>query len=210
MPLTCTVTLVGLPDGGVVVWASKPDVTGAKRIIPTNVRHAITRLGRVTSDYRNDYMKGVGIVPLSQRGTMMKFALFVVSVILASWAGVAVAQTCHTAARPSDPAPVSQVVRARIAGDFSLNEERTREIQVEAGKSYWLSAAGCPRMGNIRIAIVDAGGKTIKTDEGYSPSLCFSPERSGKYTIKVTATSLMRSYSWGSIDAALSDSECRK
>ena len=140
----------------------------------------------------------------------MRNTTLVVAMVMATLAKGASAQTCHTATRPSNPAPTTQLVVTRIAGDFSLNEERTREIQIEAGKSCWLSAAGCPRMGRIRVAIVDAAGKTVKEEVGYSPSLCFSAEQSGKYTVKVAALSLRSGYGWGSIDAGLSDSNCGK
>jgi hypothetical protein len=140
----------------------------------------------------------------------MKYAAVVVALVLASWADVASAQSCHTGTPPRDPAPASQTagVRVRIAGDFDLNETDTREIQAEAGKSYWLSAAGCPRMGRIRVAILDAAGKTVKVNEGFAPSLCFTPQSSGKYTVQVTALSLTGSNAWGSIDSGLSDSRC--
>lgn len=143
----------------------------------------------------------------------MKPTTFVMALTLVwgmSMARTAGAQSCHTGTRPANPAPVSQVFVTRIAGDFSLNEEDTREIKVEAGKSYWLSAAGCPRMGRIQVAVTDANGKTVQSDDGYSPSACFSPTTSGKYTVKVTAKSLTGSNPWGSIDAAVAESNCGK
>lgn len=139
----------------------------------------------------------------------MKTRTVALTVLLASWAGVAAAQSCPPASRPSNPAAGSQALRAQIVGDFRLNEERSRSLEADAGKSYWFSAAGCPRMGRIRIAVVNADGKTVQTNEGYSPSLCFIPEGTGKYTFKVTAASLSGSNSWGSIDAGLSDSTCK-
>lgn len=139
----------------------------------------------------------------------MKCTTFVGALIVVSWATVASAQSCHTAARPSNPAPASQDLRVRIVGDFSLNEEKSRSTRLEAGKGFWISGAGCPRMGRIRVAVVDAGGKTVKSNEGFSPSFCFRPEQSGNYTVKVTALSLNGSNSWGSIDAGLADSQCK-
>ncbi len=80
-------------------------------------------------------------------------------------------------------------------------------MNLVAGKSYWFAASGCPRMGNIRIAVTKAG-KTMKSDEGHQPSICVKVETTGSYSIRVKALSLTRSSSWGSIDSALSDSNC--
>jgi hypothetical protein len=139
----------------------------------------------------------------------MHCTAFVVALILALWVELGHAQSCQPAARPSNPAPVSQDLRVRIAGDFSLNEEKTRTTLLESGKSYWLSAAGCPRMGRIRMAVVDTDGKTVKVHEGHAPSFCFSPLKSGNYTVKITALTLNGSNSWGSIDAGLTASQCK-
>lgn len=139
----------------------------------------------------------------------MKCTAFVVALVLVLWAAVASAQSCPPASRPSNPTPVGQDLRVRIVGDFSLNEEKTRSTQLDSGKSYWLSAAGCPRMGRIRMAVVDTNGKTVKMDEGHAPSFCFSPQKSGNYTVKITAVTLKGSNSWGSIDAGLAASQCK-
>jgi len=139
----------------------------------------------------------------------MHCTALVVALVLALWVELGHAQSCPPASRPSNPAPASQDLRVRIAGDFRLNEEKAKSIQLESGKRYWLSAAGCPRMGRIRMAVVDADGKTVKVNEGYAPSFCFSPQKRGNYTVKITALTLNGSNSWGSIDAGLAESQCK-
>jgi len=139
----------------------------------------------------------------------MHRAALVVALILTLWVKLGHTQSCHPDTRPSNPAPASQALHVRIAGDFRWNEEKTRTTQLTAGKNYWLSAAGCPRMGRIRMAVVDASGKTVQVDEGDAPSFCFSPQKSGKYTVKLRALSLTGSNTWGSIDAGLGASQCK-
>jgi len=134
---------------------------------------------------------------------------FVVALVLVVWAELGYTQSCHTDTRPSNPAPVGQALHVRIAGDFRLHEEKTRTTQLTAGKRYWISAAGCPRMGQISLKMADAHGKTVQVDEGDAPAFCFSPPKSGKYTIKLRALSLTGANRWGSIDAGLAPSQCQ-
>lgn len=133
----------------------------------------------------------------------------VTALIVMVWVKLAHTQSCHPDTRPSNPAPMSLALHMRVAGDFRLHEEKTRTTQLQAGKSYWLSAAGCPRMGQIRLAVLDARGKTVQVDEDDAPSFCFTPQKSGKYTVKLRALSLTGSNTWGSIDAGLAASQCK-
>ncbi len=138
----------------------------------------------------------------------MSRTALVVALILTLWVKLGSAQSCHPDTRPRNPAPAGQALHVRIAGDFRLHEEKTRTTQLKAGKSYWLSAAGCPRMGRMRLAVVHASGKTMHAEEGNAPSFCFRPPKSGKYAVKLRALSLTGANSWGSIDAGLAASQC--
>ena len=140
----------------------------------------------------------------------MKIASVVSVFVLALWATSADAQYCRPDPRPANPAPAGESCRVQIVDNFNLNQEASRTVAVESGKSYWFAASGCPRMGRIRIAVLDGAGKTLKSDEGYSPSLCITAKNGGKYTIRVKAVSLTGSYTWGTIDACFSASNCRE
>lgn len=125
------------------------------------------------------------------------------------WTSPGKAQSCHTSAQPRNPAPTGDSSRARIAGDFNRGEERTEVIDAQSGKSYWFSASGCPRMGTIRIDVLNAAGKVLKSEESYGPSFCISAPDNGKLTLRVTAVSLSGSNSWGSIESYFADSNCK-
>lgn len=122
------------------------------------------------------------------------------------------AQMCAPARIPANPAPVavssgSQCL-AKILQTFGLNEEYTETLTLEQGKSYWFAANGCPRMGVIGLSIIDQKGTVLKQAQSYSPSFCYTASVSGKYTVKVKALSMMRSYPSGTIDACFSRSHC--
>ena len=123
---------------------------------------------------------------------------------------VASAQSCHTASPPANPLPITQSVAERIAGDFSLNEPKSRRMKLEGGKRYWFSAGTCPRTEAALLVVRDAAGQVLKQTEGKAPSFCFAPEASGEYTIEVSAVALRASYSWGSIDARFAESGCER
>lgn len=71
------------------------------------------------------------------------------------------AQSCHTSPAPQDPRPAGKESLTRIAGDFDLSEVREEKITLEQGRSYWLAAGCCPRMGAIQVSLVDSAGKTV-------------------------------------------------
>ncbi|MCX6634372.1 MAG: hypothetical protein NT090_04675 [Acidobacteria bacterium] len=64
-------------------------------------------------------------------------------------------------------------------------------------------------MGNIGLYILDNEGAVVKQASSYSPSFCFTPQATGKYTVRVKAFSLMHAYRSGMIDACFSESGCR-
>ena len=89
-----------------------------------------------------------------------------------------------------------------------MGERAVSTVAVQRGKSYWFSASGCPKMGNISISVLDAGGAVLKQAKSYSPTLCYRAERDGAVTVEVKALSLMGSYRSGTIDACFSASGC--
>jgi hypothetical protein len=117
---------------------------------------------------------------------------------------------CRPSVRPANPAPVrAQSCLMQALREFGLNEETTSALVLEKGKSYWFGASGCPKMGNIGLYILDSEGAVVKQASSYSPSFCFTPRATGKYTVKAKALSLMHAYRSGTIDACFSESGCR-
>jgi len=127
---------------------------------------------------------------------------------------------CAPARVPFNPAPTytkstsaassGENYLVKIADRFDLGESNTKNVELDNDKSYWFAASGCPRMGNIKIEIIDSDGKTLAYDERYSPALCFHPLKSGNYTLKITAVTTMNSSSWGNIDSCFSESSCHE
>ena len=116
---------------------------------------------------------------------------------------------CPPGMVPMNPAPEdSSVPIAEFFDNFSLGENQTETVTLKKGQSYWFAANGCPRMGRINISIIDSGGKTLKRDESFSPSFCFTAPKDGDYTVKVMAITLQHGNSFGGIKAKLSDSGC--
>ena len=121
---------------------------------------------------------------------------------------------CPPRAVPTNPAPLpgrsgSDCI-IRLLDNLGLEQEGTRTVTLERGRSYWFAANGCPKMGRIQLQIVDQSGTVVKQDESYSPSFCYTARASGKYTIRVKALSLMGRYTSGTIDACLSHSRCKE
>lgn len=111
----------------------------------------------------------------------------------------------ESAEKPQGPGKDCMV---KVLDDFGLGKEVTKRLNLTAGKSYWFAANGCPKMGTIRISVLDNKGKILKEAEDYAPSLCFTAEESGQYKIKIKAISLTRGNS-GNIDSCFSESECK-
>ncbi len=117
---------------------------------------------------------------------------------------------CRPSIRPANPTPVrAQSCLMQALREFGLNEESASTLVLEKGKSYWFSASGCPKMGNIGLYILNSEGAVVKQASSYSPSFCFTPQATGKYTVKAKALSLMHAYRSGTIDACFSESGCR-
>lgn len=85
-------------------------------------------------------------------------------------------------------------------------EAWTDVVYLESGKDYKFSASGCPRVNSIGLYIMDAKGTVLKEDNNSStPSMCFTPDRSGNYRIKAVLESTVSGASSGKVKADIEE-----
>lgn len=97
----------------------------------------------------------------------------------------------------------------KVLRSFNKGEEVIEEVMLTRGTSYWFSASGCPRMGNISISVVNSNGELVKESVGYSPNFCFQADNDGAYSVKVKAVSMTGTSTYGNIESCFSASGCK-
>lgn len=136
----------------------------------------------------------------------MFFCLICVSAVLA-WTN------CPPASLSTNPAPIvsggtpSCIVEADWV-ELNLNKNWSRNVTMEAGKSYWFTASKCARAKSIKGEIIDSSGKVLKSDSGSEVAMCFRAPTTGKYTVRYRVTALY-GYSFAITNACLSRSNCK-
>ena len=88
-----------------------------------------------------------------------------------------------------------------ISDAFDRGESKTETIYLKKGQSYWVSAAGCPRAGNIKISLIK-DEKVLAEDTNYSPNFCFKAEETGNHTFKTKLISTEHG-DWGNVKARM-------
>lgn len=134
--------------------------------------------------------------------------IMVVLVFMALWASSVCA--CPTDRQPEPPVAIAPLPEApgevegnlaEITGAFDRGEERSEIVHLKLGRSYWVSAAGCPRAGDIKVALMEGGEVKVERASG-SPGFCFTPSKTGDYTFKTKLVST-RHGSWGNVKARI-------
>lgn len=144
---------------------------------------------------------------------MFRKVLFVCFLVVVM-AGVALAWTnCPPAALPSNPKPVvvgggSACIAEASWVQLNLNENWTRQVELEGGKSYWFAASKCARAYSLAGEVKDSKGVVLKSGSGPSVGFCFRAPKTGVYSISYRVTGLKGMYSFAITNACLSMSNC--
>lgn len=144
----------------------------------------------------------------------MKKLLVAVSLLMFLLFGAQDAYTqppCQPSPQPATPGKVASLPDApgrmadnlaEIEGAFDRGESRKRTVYLKKGTSYWVSAAGCPRAGNIKIYIAQ-NGQELSENESYDPRFCFTPQESGDYTFWTKLVTTLQNSRWGNVKSRI-------
>lgn len=118
------------------------------------------------------------------------------------------AQSCHPAPLVRDTAVRAGTTLVRVAGDYERGEKGSRRVRLTAGQSYWFAASGCPRTGDVDMTVVGPDGNVVMQRIGHEVGSCLKADKTGDYTFIVSPKTLRGGYTWGSIAAEASPSDC--
>jgi len=132
--------------------------------------------------------------------------------IVLTLVSIVYAGNCPPGSLVINPNPIAGGGSCIIEADsewLNLNEVWSRQVNLQAGQSYWFTASKCARAYTVAGEVKDELGKVLKSDSGSVVSFCFQAPKTGMYTVSYRVTSLKGSYSYAVTKACLEKSNCK-